>query len=185
MNHIRKYSMALLLLMALAISLKMDVFAQKSASITNPIAAMNDGDRSWTARPQQQTLSAANLLKVDLYRVNSECNGFEAVVKDLPTETAMDAAIEETLAYTTNGDFEIAGYRLKTVDSIATIDLRLPPDSPRTFLSLAPCEAYTILGSLRETLIKMRSLVLVGLILPIKGKRFLSSIIDYFPKGYG
>jgi hypothetical protein len=154
MNHIRKYSMPLLLLMVLAIYLKMDVFAQKPVSMVNPITAIDHADRSWTARPQQQTLSAANLLTVDLYRVNGECNGFEAVPKDLPTETAMDAAIEETLAYTTNGDFEIAGYRLKTTDSVATIDLRLPPDSPRTFLSLAPCEAYTILGSLRETLIK-------------------------------
>jgi hypothetical protein len=69
-------------------------------------------------------------------------------------DRSLDAAVSKVLQARNTADFTVTGYRV-TVDDrgLATVDLRLHPDSRRQFISLSMCEQFALFGSLRETLI--------------------------------
>jgi hypothetical protein len=66
----------------------------------------------------------------------------------------VDAAVGTVLKEAASGDFDLAGYRVNVNANsrVATVDLRLSPDSQRKFVSLSTCEQFALFGSLRKTL---------------------------------
>jgi hypothetical protein len=50
--------------------------------------------------------------------------------------------------------FDLAGYRVQLNENtgVATVDLRLDPESERQFVSLSSCEKFSLFGSLEKTL---------------------------------
>jgi hypothetical protein len=46
----------------------------------------------------------------------------------------------------------LSGYRVRVNNGVATVDLRLSPQSKRNFVSLSSCEQFALFGSVRKTL---------------------------------
>jgi hypothetical protein len=72
----------------------------------------------------------------------------------VPAATTVNAAVGKVLDKASSGDFGLAGYRVNVnaKSGVATVDLRLSPDSRRQFASLSSCEQFALFGSLRKTL---------------------------------
>jgi hypothetical protein len=73
------------------------------------------------------------------------------VVK-LSPDQIIDQSIGKILEQQTSADFSIVSYRLNISNEIATIDLRVAPDSSRQIASLSSCEQFALFGSIRKTL---------------------------------
>lgn len=61
-------------------------------------------------------------------------------------------AVGKVLENADSADFSLSGYRVNVVSGVATVDLRVAPDSKRKLVSLSSCEQMAIFGSLRKTL---------------------------------
>jgi hypothetical protein len=72
----------------------------------------------------------------------------------VPADSALDAAVGEVIKAQSNGDFAIAGYRIRVDQGVATVDFRVAPDSPRQIESLSSCEQFALFGGISETLTK-------------------------------
>jgi Sporulation and spore germination len=94
---------------------------------------------------------AGKTTDVTLYTVNSQC---ELVSKttSVSAEEPINAAVGKILEQRDNSDFNLSGYRVNVKDGIATVDLRIAPNSKRMPASLSSCEQTAIFGSLRKTL---------------------------------
>jgi hypothetical protein len=66
----------------------------------------------------------------------------------------MEAAIGKTLAQWDTADFSLGGYRISIdPDSrVASVDLRVNPNSKRQLESLSSCEQLALLGAINKTL---------------------------------
>ncbi|MDY6940483.1 MAG: hypothetical protein SWY16_22850 [Cyanobacteriota bacterium] len=107
---------------------------------TSPtIAAQTQNDRTQT---------------VTIYSADTECESLIPQQVELPQSNTLEASVGEIVGRWNNSDFRLAGYRVN-VDGdtgVATVDLRVDPDSERQILSLSSCERYALFGSLSETL---------------------------------
>ncbi len=109
---------------------------------------------------------------VTRYKIDRQCN--ELVPEDL--EVAAAAPLEETIETIvgdrSNGDFRIAGYRVDIDESTntATLDFRLPIDSPRSIYSLSHCEQFALLGELRQTLVANANWDIENVIFQVQGQ---------------
>ncbi|NES24877.1 MAG: sporulation/spore germination protein [Symploca sp. SIO3E6] len=95
-----------------------------------------------------------NRLTLDIYQVDAQCEKLVPNKVAVSAENSVNAAVGEVLEQVASSDLELAGYRVD-VDAgsgMATVDLRLSPDSQRRFLSLSTCEQLALFGSLRKTL---------------------------------
>ena len=61
-------------------------------------------------------------------------------------------AVGKVLENADSADFSVSGYRVNVASGVATVDLRVAPDSKRKLISLSSCEQMAIFGSLRKTL---------------------------------
>ena len=95
------------------------------------------------------------MVTVTRYKIDNQCNTLVPEDLDVPAAAPLDKTIAEIVGDRSNGDFRIAGYRIKLDEATkaATLDFRLPIDSPRSIYSLSHCEQFALLGELRETLI--------------------------------
>ena len=95
------------------------------------------------------------MVTVTRYKIDNQCNNLVPEDLDVPAAAPLDETISEIVGDRSNGDFRIAGYRIKLDEATntATLDFRLPIDSPRSIYSLSHCEQFALLGELRETLI--------------------------------
>ena len=99
-------------------------------------------------RPEPATKAIVNLYQPDI-----ECKKLIPEPVHLESDRSMDAAVRKVLQARNTADFTVSGYRI-SIDKnrVATVDLRLHPDSQRQFVSLSMCEQFALFGSLRETL---------------------------------
>lgn len=90
---------------------------------------------------------------VNLYQPDLECKKLMPEPVAVESDRSMDEAVSKVLQARNTADFTVAGYRI-SIDKnrVATVDLRLNPDSRRQFVSLSMCEQFALFGSLRETL---------------------------------
>ncbi|MDY7016183.1 MAG: hypothetical protein SVX43_21815 [Cyanobacteriota bacterium] len=95
---------------------------------------------------------AQNTTSVTLFYPDNRCETLVPETAAVPEENSLDAAIARVIAKAENGDLDLIGYRASVENGVATIDLRLSPDSPRLFVSLTTCEQLALFGSLRKTL---------------------------------
>ncbi|WP_228062025.1 sporulation/spore germination protein [Coleofasciculus sp. LEGE 07081] len=106
--------------------------------------------------PVSVTQNPANTVTLSIYQADSQCETLIPEKVDVPTTNSANAAVGKVLEQVNSSDFELAGYRvnLNSSSGVATIDLRLSPDSRRHFASLSTCERFALFGSLRKTLIE-------------------------------
>lgn len=104
--------------------------------------------------PLQSKPDPLKTVRVSLYQPDIECKKLMPEPVAVDRDRAMDAAVSKVLQERNSADFTVAGYRINIDDDgVATVDLRLKPDSRRQFISLSLCEQFALFGSLRETLI--------------------------------
>jgi hypothetical protein len=101
-----------------------------------------------------QETTPSNTIKITLYQVDSQCEKLVPETVNIPSKNSLETVIGEVITTFNNGDFSVAGYRVQVdqKSGVATIDLRLPPDTKRKFMSLSTCEMLALFGSLRQTL---------------------------------
>lgn len=107
-----------------------------------------------TGKGAIEVAQTTRTVPVNIYRPDSQCQSLVSEKVAVPAATPVNAAVGKVLKEADSGDFALAGYRVNVNANsrIATIDLRLSPDSQRQFVSLSTCEQFALFGSLRKTL---------------------------------
>jgi hypothetical protein len=131
----------------------------RSFSPSSPasLSATETAEPQVTGKAVESTLEspkavAQNTTSVTLFYPDSRCEMLVPEAVAVPQEKSLDSAIARVIAKAESGDFDLAGYRASVENGVATLDLRLSPDSPRLFVSLSMCEQFALFGSLRKTL---------------------------------
>ncbi len=89
---------------------------------------------------------------VTVYTSDAECQELVAQKTPVSSQEPVAGAVGKVLEGRDNGDFSLSGYRVNVKNGIATVDLRLSPNSKRILTSLSSCEQFALFGSLRKTL---------------------------------
>jgi hypothetical protein len=110
-----------------------------------------------STKTESAAASSANQ-EVTVYHLDGQCQDFVPEKLTVPSQGTADAIVGRVLAKNNSPDFRISNYRVDVKDGVATVDLNLPADSPRTFQSMSTCEQMGILGSLEKTLTGNQSL---------------------------
>ncbi|MBC6479139.1 MAG: hypothetical protein GDA56_16605 [Hormoscilla sp. GM7CHS1pb] len=100
------------------------------------------------------TEPANNTVTVTIYKADSQCETLIAEKVVLPQHRLLVRVVGKAIEQATSANFDIAGYRvnLDRQRQVATVDLRLNPNTGRQFVSLSFCEQFALFGSLRQTL---------------------------------
>ncbi|MBP0016644.1 MAG: hypothetical protein J7647_03700 [Cyanobacteria bacterium SBLK] len=101
---------------------------------------------------QTQQAIAPDAVSVQIFSPDRQCLELVPQQVSVPQAQSLENAIAKTIDRVSNGDFSLAGYRVQVNNGVATVDLRLSPESQRHFASLSPCETFGLFGSLRQTL---------------------------------
>ncbi|MEH2159587.1 MAG: sporulation/spore germination protein [Nostoc sp.] len=104
---------------------------------------------SSSSTPKAVTSKTTN---ATLYRSDAQCQDFISekvtVLADKPVANVVSKILEKR----DTSDFSLSGYRVNIKNGIATVDLRISPESKRQIASLSSCEQFALFGSLRKTL---------------------------------
>ena len=109
-----------------------------------------------TITPQPVKAENTNIetVTVTIYHIDNQCSTLVPKKIAVPKNNSLEAAMGKVLEEVNSGDFDLVGYRVKVnqKSGVATVDLRLSPDSQRKIVSLSNCEQFAIFGSIRKTL---------------------------------
>jgi hypothetical protein len=91
---------------------------------------------------------------INRYELDENCKGFVAKKTPIGKKQSLETAVGSVIESFNSADFELSGYRVSRAGRVATIDLRVPPQSKRGLTSLSYCEQQSLFGSLRRTLVQ-------------------------------
>ncbi|WP_066377000.1 MULTISPECIES: GerMN domain-containing protein [unclassified Anabaena] len=89
---------------------------------------------------------------VTLYTSDVQCQELLPQKVTVPATESVTSAVGKIIEEQETADLSLSGYRVNVKNGIATVDLRLSPQSKRQFTSLSSCEQFALFGSLRKTL---------------------------------
>lgn len=89
---------------------------------------------------------------VTLYTSDTQCQKLIPEKVSVPAEQPVTNVVSKILEKRDTSDFSLSGYRVNIKNGIATVDLRISPESKRQIASLSSCEQFALFGSLRKTL---------------------------------
>ncbi len=103
--------------------------------------------------PSENTaVAAVKTANVTLYTSDVQCQKLIPQKVSVPAAEPVTGAVSKIIEERDTGDLSLSGYRVKVKNGIATVDLRLSPQSKRQLASLSSCEQFALFGSLRKTL---------------------------------
>ena len=104
--------------------------------------------------PSSSTSKAATsrTTNVTMYTSDTQCQELIAEKVSVPAEEPVTNVVSKILEKRDTSDLSLSGYRVNIKNGIATVDLRISPDSKRQIASLSSCEQFALFGSLRKTL---------------------------------
>ncbi|MCC5647754.1 GerMN domain-containing protein [Nostoc sp. CHAB 5824] len=97
-------------------------------------------------------VAAGRTANVTLYTSDTQCQKLIPEKVSVPAEEPVTNVVSKILEKRDTSDFSLSGYRVNIKNGIATVDLRISPDSKRQIASLSSCEQFALFGSLRKTL---------------------------------
>jgi hypothetical protein len=104
-------------------------------------------------KPSLTSQAAANkTTKVTLYTSDIQCQELVPQQVSVSAEEPVTNAVSRIIEKRDTSDFSLSGYRVNVNNGIATVDLRISPESKRQITSLSSCEQFALFGSLRKTL---------------------------------
>ncbi|OCQ98208.1 sporulation/spore germination protein [Nostoc sp. MBR 210] len=101
------------------------------------------------AAPKTET---SNTVKVTLYTSDIQCQEFIPQKVEVSATEPVSSAVGKIVQERDTADFSLSGYRVNVRNGVATVDLRLSPQSKRQIASLSSCEQFALFGSVRKTL---------------------------------
>ncbi|MBD2522555.1 GerMN domain-containing protein [Nostoc sp. FACHB-133] len=111
------------------------------------------------ASPKENTPSSSipkpvtsKTTNVTLYTSDTQCQEFIPEKVSVPAEEPVTNVVSKILEKRDTSDFSLSGYRVNIKNGVATVDLRISPESKRQIASLSSCEQFALFGSLRKTL---------------------------------
>ncbi|NES87352.1 MAG: sporulation/spore germination protein [Moorea sp. SIO2B7] len=129
----------------------------KSSSIPTPTPTATPTPKitpKITPQPVKAENTDIETVTVTIYHIDDQCSTLVPKKIAVPKNNSLEAAIGKVLEEVNSGDFDLVGYRVNVnqKSGLATVDLRLSPDSQRKIVSLSNCEQFAIFGSIRKTL---------------------------------
>jgi hypothetical protein len=90
---------------------------------------------------------------VTVYMSDAQCQELIPKKAAVSIQEPMNEAIGKIFQEQNTADFSVSGYRVNVKNGVATVDLRVSPDSKRQLSSLSSCEQFGLFSSVRKTLI--------------------------------
>ncbi|MDY6806819.1 MAG: hypothetical protein SXA11_23845 [Cyanobacteriota bacterium] len=115
---------------------------------STPEKVVNESDASSLPIPLP-----TRTVTVNIYQIDTQCENFMAMPVAVPADDSLEATVGQILEWQDTKDFSV-GFRV-VVDRdlhLATIDLRVSPNSRRLLTSLSSCEQIALFGSLKKTI---------------------------------
>lgn len=119
---------------------------------TNPKTSASSQPTRTTSKPLQATSANQKTVAVNVYKLDNQCKRFVSEKVSVLANQPIASTIGKVLETNDSADFSLSGYRVNVASGVATIDLRVDPESRRRFQSLSSCEQLALFGSLRKTL---------------------------------
>jgi hypothetical protein len=105
-----------------------------------------------TPSPSTSEATISKTTNVTLYTSDTQCQKLIPEKVSVPAEKPVTNVVSKILEKRDTSDFSLSGYRVNIKNGIATVDLRISPESKRQIASLSSCEQFALFGSLRKTL---------------------------------
>jgi hypothetical protein len=109
--------------------------------------------------PQENTPSSSTskaptskTTNVTIYTSDVQCQELVPEKVSVSAEEPVTNVVGKIIEKRDTSDFSLSGYRVNVKNGIATVDLRISPESKRQIASLSSCEQFALFGSLRKTL---------------------------------
>lgn len=110
-------------------------------------------------------------INLTLYTSDTECQELIPNKVSVPAEKPATGIVSKIIEQQDTGDFSLSGYRVSVKNRIATVDLRIAPDSKRQLVSLSHCEQFALFGSLRKSLTSNAQLNIKNVRFTERGKK--------------
>lgn len=110
-------------------------------------------------------------INLTLYTSDTECQELIPNKVSVPAEKPATVIVDKIIEQQDTGDFSLSGYRVSVKNSIATVDLRISPESKRQLVSLSHCEQFALFGSLRKSLTSNAQLNIKNVRFTERGKK--------------
>ena len=96
---------------------------------------------------------SAKTVTVNIYHIDSQCENLIPMPVAVSADNSLEEAVAQVLEWQDTRDFNVS-YRLILDRNLhlATIDLRVSPNSQRQLASLSSCEQIALFSSLKKTL---------------------------------
>lgn len=107
---------------------------------------------AYSTIPSATQTPLGKTVNVTVYTSDTQCQELVPQKTPVSVQQPVEDAVGKILEGRDNGDFSLSGYRVNVKNGIATVDLRLSPDSKRLLSSLSSCEQFALFGSMRKTL---------------------------------
>ncbi|HLO87326.1 MAG TPA: sporulation/spore germination protein [Nostocaceae cyanobacterium] len=91
-------------------------------------------------------------IPVTLYTSDAECQELLPKKTEVSAQEPITSAVGKILEERDTSDLSLSGYRINVQNGVATVDLRVSPESKRQLASLSSCEQFALFGSVRKTL---------------------------------
>ncbi|MBX9253704.1 sporulation/spore germination protein [Desmonostoc muscorum CCALA 125] len=108
------------------------------------------GENTPSSSTSKNTISKTE--NVTIYTSDVQCQELIPEKVSVPADEPVTNAVGKIIEKRDTSDFSLSGYRVNVKNGIATVDLRLSPDSKRQIASLSSCEQFALFGSVRKTL---------------------------------
>ncbi|WP_392530313.1 sporulation/spore germination protein [Nostoc sp. C117] len=89
---------------------------------------------------------------VTIYTSDVQCQELVPEKVSVPVQEPVTNVVGKIIEKRDTSDFSLSGYRVNVENGIATVDLRISPQSKRQIASLSSCEQFALFGSVRKTL---------------------------------
>jgi len=113
-----------------------------------------DGESAAQNTPSSSTskTAASKTTNVTIYTSDVQCQELIPEKVSVPVDEPVTNAVGKIIEKRDTSDFSLSGYRVNVKNGVATVDLRISPESKRQIASLSSCEQFALFGSLRKTL---------------------------------
>lgn len=126
---------------------------QTSTPTPNESMAQLRAKSNNTESPTDTTKAiSGKTVNVTLYTSDVQCQELVPQKATVSATEPLTSAVGKIIEAQDTADFSLSGYRVRVNNGIATIDLRLSPQSKRQFTSLSGCEQFALFSSIRKTL---------------------------------
>ncbi|MBF2063050.1 MAG: hypothetical protein IGS39_01240 [Calothrix sp. C42_A2020_038] len=123
-----------------------------SASVKPEKKAPAKTTLSYNSVPFATETLSGKTTDVTIYTSDSQCQEHVPKTTTVPANEPIAGAVGRALEGHDSGDFSLSGYRVNVKNGVATVELRVSPNSKRLLSSLSSCENFSLFGSVRKTL---------------------------------